>query len=202
MRFVPLIGAQGWAEDGSRSATSHVPGHGPGRRRAKRLPELVAEAAVPLPAPEDPGFAAAFDRYADRRVVLLGEATTAPRSSTGARAAITRRLIERHGFTIVAVEADWPDAAAIDRYVRHREPAPAPSRRSSAFPTWMWRNTEVAAFVDWLREHNAGVAIRSGAPGSTGSTSTTCAARSRRCSPTSTRSTRRRRGWRASATAA
>ena len=37
-----------------------------------------------------------------------------------APAAMTRRLIEQHGFTVVAVEADWPDAAAVDRYVRHR----------------------------------------------------------------------------------
>lgn len=154
VRFVPLVGAQGWAEDGTRSATSHVPG----RARAKGLPELVAGAAVPLPAPEDPGFAEAFDRYADRRVVLLGEASHGTAEFYRARAAITRRLIERHGFTIVAVEADWPDAAAIDRYVRHRAGRPDAEPPFQRFPTWMWRNTEVAAFVDWLRDHNGGVA--------------------------------------------
>ena len=64
-------------------------------------------------------FATAFDRFASSRVVLLGEASHGTSEFYRARAAITRRLIERHGFTIVAVEADWPDAAAIDRYVRH-----------------------------------------------------------------------------------
>src|SRR6185295_7656796 len=72
-----------------------------------------------------------------------------------ARAAITRRLIERHGFTIVAVEADWPDAAAIDRYVRQRAPHLASEPVFQRFPTWMWRNVEVRDFVDWLRAHNA-----------------------------------------------
>ena len=156
VRFVPLIGRQGWAEDGTRSAARHGPGHGPGR--ARPLPELVAEAAVPLPAPEDPGFAEAFDRYADRRLVLLGEATHGTAEFYRARAAITRRLIERHGFTIVAVEADWPDAAAIDRAVRHRAPRPDAAPPFQRFPTWMWRNTEVAAFVEWLRAHNAPLA--------------------------------------------
>lgn len=158
VRFVPLIGRQGWAEDGSRSATSHVPGHVPGRTRARGLPELVAEAAVALPAPETPGFAEAFERYADRRVVLLGEATHGTAEFYRARAAITRRLVERHGFTIVAVEADWPDAAAVDRYVRHRAGRPEAEPPFQRFPTWMWRNTEVAAFVDWLRAHNGTVA--------------------------------------------
>ena len=58
----------------------------------------------------------------------------------------------------MAVEADWPDAARIDRYVRGREDAPrAEERAFDRFPTWMWRNTEVRDFVDWLRRHNRGV---------------------------------------------
>lgn len=80
-------------------------------------------------------------------MVLLGEASHGTSEFYQARAAITRRLIEQHGFTIVAVEADWPDAAVLDRYVRYR-PARAgaepPFRR---FPTWMWRNTEVESFI-------------------------------------------------------
>src|SRR3546814_15751223 len=66
-------------------------------------------------------------------------------------------LIAEHGFTIVAVEADWPDAASIDRYVRHRSARPDGEPTFQRFPTWMWRNTDVDAFVGWLREHNASV---------------------------------------------
>jgi erythromycin esterase-like protein len=87
---------------------------------------VVAEAAEPLPDVGDPAFAAAFDRFADKRVVMLGEASHGTHEFYAARAAITRRFVERHGFTIIAVEADWPDAAAIDRYIGH-----APPRRDS-----------------------------------------------------------------------
>src|SRR5215203_6400016 len=151
--FVPLIGAQGWAEDGRRSATNHVPG----QSRGQALPDMIADAAEHLPEFDDPAFGRLFDRFADRRVVLLGEASHGTSEFYQARAAITRRLIEEHGFTIIAVEADWPDAAAVDRFVRHRparERAEPPFQR---FPTWMWRNTDVAALIEWMRAHNADV---------------------------------------------
>jgi erythromycin esterase-like protein/predicted phosphoribosyltransferase/predicted alpha/beta-hydrolase family hydrolase len=127
----------------------------PARASPPAAPSHLAAAAEPLPDIDDPGFAAAFDRYAGARVVLLGEASHGTSEFYRARAAITRRLIEDHGFDIVAVEADWPDAAAVDRHVRlkpHQAMTPPPFSR---FPTWMWRNTEVEAFVRWLRERNA-----------------------------------------------
>src|SRR4051794_167810 len=151
--FVPLIGEQGWAEDGRRSASNHVPG----QSRGQTLPEMIAEAAEPLPDLDDPAFGPLFDRFGDRRVVLLGEASHGTSEFYRARAAITRRLIEQHGFTIVAVEADWPDAAAIDRYVRHKAPSAVAERAFQRFPTWMWRNLEVHDFVEWLRAHNEGI---------------------------------------------
>ncbi|TIT46323.1 MAG: erythromycin esterase family protein, partial [Mesorhizobium sp.] len=92
---------------------------------------------------------------------LLGEASHGTSEFYRARAAITRRLIEKHGFTIVAVEADWPDAAAIDRYVRHRSSRADADPPFQRFPTWMWRNTDVAAFVDWMRQHNERIRISS-----------------------------------------
>jgi erythromycin esterase-like protein len=115
---------------------------------------LIREAAEPLPDIDDPAFGAMFDRYGDARVVLLGEASHGTSEFYRARAAISRRLIERHGFNIVAVEADWPDAATVDRYVRHREPREGEFRAFERFPTWMWRNREFDGFIRWLRTHN------------------------------------------------
>jgi protein-L-isoaspartate(D-aspartate) O-methyltransferase len=151
--FVPLIGEEGWAEDGKRSATSHVPG----QARGRTLPDMIAGTAEALPEFDDPAFGRLFDRYASRRVVLLGEASHGTSEFYRARAAITRRLIEEHGFTIVAVEADWPDAAAVDRFVRHRFARASAELPFQRFPTWMWRNTDVEAFVGWLRTHNEGL---------------------------------------------
>ncbi len=152
--FVPLIGAQGWSEDGRRSASNHRPG----QSRSQTLPEMIAEAAEPLPDLADPALGRLFDRFADRRVVLLGEASHGTAEFYRARAAITRHFVERHGFTIVAAEADWPDAAAVDRYVRHLPGRADGEQPFGRFPTWMWRNTDIAELTAWLREHNAGVA--------------------------------------------
>jgi len=137
---------------------------GPVRGRAAAAPDeaeigrqirAAAEALPPIEQIE--AFGAAFDRFAAARVVLLGEATHGTSEFYRARAAITRRLIERHGFGIVAVEADWPDAARIDRWVRHRgSPRPDEGPAFTRFPTWMWRNAEVRDFVGWLRQYNAG----------------------------------------------
>ncbi|MCT4371085.1 erythromycin esterase family protein [Yangia mangrovi] len=114
-------------------------------------------AAIALPEPEDPAFGAAFDDYGAARIVLLGEASHGTSEFYRARAAITRRLIERHGFTHVAAEADWPDAAAIDRHIRGRPGAASRRVPFARFPTWMWRNREFDDFVASLRDHNAKV---------------------------------------------
>jgi erythromycin esterase-like protein len=118
------------------------------------LSGLIARAAEPLPDFDESGFGKLFDRYAGARVVLLGEASHGTSEFYQARAAITRHLIENHGFTIVAAEADWPDAATIDRFVRQR-PARRQDEPFQRFPTWMWRNTDVEAFLLWLRQRNA-----------------------------------------------
>src|SRR3954470_12503145 len=134
----------------------------PERLRARGADEAAAairSACEPLPPPErSDDFGALFDRYGDARVVLLGEATHGTSEFYRARGAISRRLIERHGFNIVAVEADWPDATRIDRYVRHRGAGRYDEASFARFPTWMWRNEEVAAFIEWLRAHNASLA--------------------------------------------
>ncbi|MEH6829066.1 erythromycin esterase family protein [Parasphingorhabdus sp.] len=125
------------------------------RSPSDELVEALRDHAEPLPAPENQEeFGEFFDRFADAQVVLLGEATHGTSEFYSARAAITRRLIEEHGFTVVAVEADWPDAARIDGYVRHHDPRPRRGDSFVRFPTWMWRNQEVLAFADWLRGYN------------------------------------------------
>ena len=123
--------------------------------RLSELADVLSHAGEALPALDDPAFARLFSRLGDKRVVALGEATHGTSEFYRARAAITRHLIEEHGFTIVAVEADWPDAARIDDYVRHCARAPTLRHAFQRFPTWMWRNAETDDFIRWLRQHNA-----------------------------------------------
>lgn len=147
VRFVPLL--EGVVpEDGSKAATDHR------GAKDKPLAEMIADAAHHLPGFDDADFASAFDRFADKRVVMLGECSHGTHEFYEARAAITRRLVEVHGFTIVAAEADWPDAAAYDRYLKGKEPredAPLPFQR---FPTWMWRNRVMPKLLKDLRSVN------------------------------------------------
>ena len=166
--FVPLVGQQGWAEDGRRAASNHVPG----RSRGRTLPEMIAGAAEPLPDFLDPAFGQLFDRFAARRVVLLGEATHGTAEFYRARAAITRHLLSDHGFTLLAVRRTGrmppPSIVTSDTVPRGW----AASRRSSAFPpgcgaipTWM---TSLVGCGPTTR-----ISRPSGAPGSVVSTSTT-----------------------------
>ena len=93
----------------------------------------------------------------DARIVLIGESSHGTHEFYEARAAITKWLIEEKGFCAVAAEADWPDAYRVNRYVRglgEDESADAALSGFERFPAWMWRNTVVRDFVDWLRIRN------------------------------------------------
>ena len=96
----------------------------------------------------------------DARFVLLGEASHGTHEFYKARADITRRLITEKGFNAVAVEADWPDAYRVNCYVRGAgddETAEEALSGFKRFPTWMWRNSDVVDFVEWLHERNDGL---------------------------------------------
>ena len=102
-------------------------------------------------------YDALLDLVGNARFVLLGEATHGTHEFYAERARITQRLIEEKGFSAVAVEADWPDAYRVNRYVRgegHDGDGRAALSGFERFPAWMWRNTAVLDFVEWLRARN------------------------------------------------
>ena len=126
----------------------------------RALARALREAAHPLVgAPTD--FDPLLRRVGDARFVLLGEASHGTHEFYRVRAEITKRLIREHGFTAVAVEADWPDAWRVNRFVRGRSvDADATDALGGfrRFPQWMWRNADVLDFVGWLRAHNDALA--------------------------------------------
>lgn len=117
------------------------------------LSRNISAAAEPLPPLDDPAFGAMFDRWAGRRALLLGEASHGTEEFYRARAAITRHMIVHHGVRVVAVEADWPDAAVVNRHIRH-QPRQDEEQPFQRFPTWMWRNRPVAELIAWMRDWN------------------------------------------------
>jgi protein-L-isoaspartate(D-aspartate) O-methyltransferase len=147
VRFVPLIGRNAWRDD-------QVPPT-PIRARRRRLRQVIERACEPFGDIESADLAPLMERIGDARLVLLGEATHGTAEFYDMRARITRHLIEHKGFTVVAVEADWPDAAVIDAFVRGSGRRSAPGSVFTRFPTWMWGNASVGRFVSWLRRHNA-----------------------------------------------
>lgn len=127
----------------------------------QRLPEHMAllealfnQAIEPLPTIGDERFASHFDSFAGSQVVLLGDGSHGTSEFYQARAEITKRFIEKHGYTMVAFEADWPDAEIIDRYVRMRPNVARDFEPFKRFPTWMWRNEEMRDLIKWMREWN------------------------------------------------
>lgn len=98
-----------------------------------------------------------LDLIGSSSLVLIGEASHGTHEFYRERALITRRLIEEKGFRVVAVEADWPDAYRVNRYLYGAADdgdAEQALRGFRRFPTWMWRNAEVLDFVGWMRSHN------------------------------------------------
>lgn len=118
--------------------------------------EEIGQLSVPL---DDPAsLDRLIERFGDARFVLLGEASHGTAEYYACRAAITQRLITERGFSFVAVEGDWPDCFSVNRWVKGRE-APDVAAADvlatfSRWPTWMWANTEVESFIEWLRDWN------------------------------------------------
>jgi protein-L-isoaspartate(D-aspartate) O-methyltransferase len=154
VRFVPLLGEEGWAgENAEKVRISRTP---PAvAHDDEKLVKKIASAAESFDSIDKADLGPLLNRIGDARLVLLGEASHGTSEFYRMRERISRELIVKKGFRFVAIEGDWPDAARVDHYVRHLEYPASEWTAFGRFPTWMWRNNEVRAFVDWLREYNA-----------------------------------------------
>jgi protein-L-isoaspartate(D-aspartate) O-methyltransferase len=147
VRFVPLIGAAGWEDETGGKPAVEKP--------EASLPELIYQSSEHFARIDHVNLDNLLERIGDSRLVLLGEASHGTAEFYEMRARITRELIEKKGFNIIAVEADWPDAAHIDHYIHGSSPDPLlESKPFSRFPTWMWANHSVLEFTHWLKAHN------------------------------------------------
>jgi erythromycin esterase-like protein/predicted phosphoribosyltransferase len=154
----PLQAVGAWYEDFEQTADGEVRDL---LERARRPAPVRAPGDVHPMRGDLSDYDALIERAIGARFVLIGEASHGTQEFYRERAEITKRLIAEAGFTAVAVEADWPDAYRVNRFVRgagddtSAEAALSDFRR---FPAWMWRNTEVAEFVTLLREYNDALA--------------------------------------------
>lgn len=126
------------------------------KENAILLTDVVRAAAHPLVGEID-DYDPLLNLIGDASLVLIGEASHGTHEFYRERAQITKRLIKEKGFAAVAVEADWPDAYRVNRYVRglgSDADAVEALAGFKRFPAWMWRNADVLDFVGWLRTHN------------------------------------------------
>ena len=156
VRFVALVGADGWAPDRADDVPLPPTKARPSPKRDEsELANSIASSCEKFTTIDSADLAPLLKRISDARVVLIGEATHGTSEFYRMRARITRELIERKEFKFVAIEGDWPDAARVDHYVRHAEFPPSEWTAFARFPVWMWRNEETREFVDWLRSRNS-----------------------------------------------
>jgi erythromycin esterase-like protein len=117
----------------------------------------VNQAAIELRPGKYSDYDPLIDAIGDRRFVLIGDASHGTHEFYKERAEITKRLITEKQFNIVAVEADFPDASRVDRFVRGTSDDRDAGEALSAFerfPVWMWDNTVMFDFVTWLHDYN------------------------------------------------
>jgi protein-L-isoaspartate(D-aspartate) O-methyltransferase len=154
VRFVPLIGEEGWpqkdppAPSGQRLVRQ--------REAGGDIAPAIAAASEPFDAIQSVDLGPLLERIGDKKIVLLGESTHGTSEFYRMRERISQELIRQKGFRFVAIEGNWPDVARLDHYVRHFDHPPSEWVAFARFPTWMWRNNEMRSFVEWLHDYNAG----------------------------------------------
>jgi erythromycin esterase-like protein len=97
---------------------------------------------------------------ADKKIVLLGEASHGTHEYYAWRDSISRRLISEHNFNFIAVEGDFAMLFELNRYVKDMPGAASSARevlvQIDRWPLWMWGNEETVALAEWLKEYNQG----------------------------------------------
>lgn len=120
------------------------------------LDAAIKKYAVPYHTGADLSYI--INAIGDAKIVLLGEASHGTSEFYTTRAEISKRLIEEKGFSMIAVEGDWPAARHVNRFIKGYEDENLQAKdilnAFGRWPTWMWNNEEIKDLVDWLKIYN------------------------------------------------
>lgn len=86
-------------------------------------------------------------------IVALGEATHGTREFFRMKHRMLEWLIRDMGFSYFGIEATFPEALDVDRYVQTGEGEPGELLANLHF--WTWNTTEVLDLIKWMRSWNA-----------------------------------------------
>ena len=124
------------------------------------LTKVIQDHSRPFKTEED--LTSLIDTIGEAKIILLGEASHGTSEFYSVRAEITKRLIEEKGFSIIAIEGDWPSSRHVNRYIKGYEDVKMTTRdvlnNLDRWPTWMWANEEIVDLVDWLKNYNSPLA--------------------------------------------
>ncbi|MBO1910037.1 erythromycin esterase family protein, partial [Microvirga sp. 3-52] len=120
------------------------------------LLKAIQDYSIPFNQKDD--LSTILESVGDAKIVLLGEASHGTSEFYSVRAELSKRLIEEKGFSIIAVEGDWPPSRQVNKYIKGYEDTKMTTidalKSFNRWPTWMWANEEVVKLVDWLKKHN------------------------------------------------
>jgi erythromycin esterase-like protein len=140
-----------------RSGLNEARRHFSSPREKGEVIEITRTSAEPFSSTESASFDGLLSRIGDAKVVLLGESTHGTSEFYQMRTRISQELITKKGFNSIAIEADWPDAEQLNRFIRHLPHGLNEKKVFKRFPAWMWKNEEFHSFVTWLRKYNKDV---------------------------------------------
>ncbi len=122
-----------------------------------KLLDLLDKEINPIELDNMSGLQTMIDNIGDARIVMMGEATHGTKEFYQIRMALSKLLIEQKGFQAIAIEGDWPSIYQFHRYIlgsKEIDNEQKYLKRFTRFPTWMWANTTIPPFLEWLREYN------------------------------------------------
>jgi erythromycin esterase len=141
--------AAGWRLKESVLIATHLAAPSTGPEVARAVAAELRQRAVPLPA----GIAAIGAAAGGARIVALGQASYGTREFAELNFRTIQELVEHHGFTVVAIGANWAEARAIDDYLRTGQGSPAAAIET--LDAWPWETVELLELVRWVRDWNA-----------------------------------------------
>jgi erythromycin esterase len=116
----------------------------------------LRQCALPLTTVEPgskPDDLAAFGKaVSDARIVALGEASHGTREFFQIKHRLLEYLVKEKGFTVFAIEENWPETLAVDRYIKAGEGDVKTAMSKMYIP--FWKTEEMRDMIEWMREFN------------------------------------------------
>jgi len=122
----------------------------------EKITEWIKTNAIPIetldPNEDDSDLLPLIDMIGSRRIVSLGESTHGTSEMFKIKHRITKFLAKKMGFTIFALEANMPEARAVNHYILTGEGNARKVLDGLYF--WTWNTNEVLDMIKWMREYN------------------------------------------------